>query len=346
MRFLKFGIITVVVAAIILLIVLFRPTRREATFFPMGGIPFKVVAYGRTMLAFDKDMIAVKKRVAELEALFDRLSDVSELNRLNHDAAVAPFRMSAEMGRIMALSRKWYRDSDGAFDPSIGPLVDLWKSAAKLGHLPSEHVISSARNRVGLDKISQVGADAIFFSRDGMGLDFGAIAKGLIDDEAAKVLQSRRVARGVVDAGGNALAFGEGRFSFGIQDPTASRRGQLMAKVDVPAGAVITSGNYERYVEINGERYSHIIDPRTGRPAENGLISATVIGGNGADADALATAIMVLGREKGIELLKRLGNFEAVLVEKTPQGFEAWISSSLDGKIVFTPPWADKVHSM
>ncbi len=344
MRFFKVGIVAVVVAAIVLLIVLFRPTRREAAFFPMGGIPFKVVAYDRTMLQFDTDMAEVRKRVAELESVFDRFNAGSELSKINKIAAVAPVTVSQDIEQLVELSRKWNKESDGAFDPTVVPLEDLWKQAAESGKLPEEGAVRAARAKTGLDKVSQAGNLRIFFAREGMGLDFGAIAKGLIADSVAKVLTSRGVARGVVDAGGNALAFGEGSFLFGIQDPTAAKRGVLIGTVDVRAGAVITSGNYERYVEIGGKRYSHIIDPHTGRPVDNGLLSATVIGGNGADADALATALMVLGREKGIALIKRLENVKAVLIEETPHGPEVWASASLGQNLKLDGEWSKRLH--
>lgn len=333
-------------AAIILMavyVVLFHASRREATFFPMGGIPFKVVAYDRTAFQFYKDMAAVKKSVAELELVFNRFNPESELARINREAAVRPFAMNPNMARIMAFSRKWQKESSGAFDPTVAPLVELWQGAGKTKQVPSEKMISAALSRVGLDKVSQAGVERIFFTHEGMSLDFGAIAKGFINDEIAELLKMRGVRRGVVDAAGNAIAFGDGQFQFGIQDPFAER-GRLLGTVNVKASAVITSGNYERFVEINGKKYSHIIDPRTGRPVDNGLVSATVIGSSGADADALATALIVLGREKGIELLKRLEKFEAILVEGSAPDFEIWISASLVHKLQLNLGQVERIH--
>ena len=189
----------------------------------------------------------------------------------------------------------------------------------------------------------EVADDGVSFAREGMALDFGAIGKGLILDEVANLLMRRRVARGVIDAGGNAFAFGGGKFRFGIQDPM-EERGRLMGAIDVSMGGVVTSGSYERYVTIGGKRYSHIIDPRTGMPVENGMIAATVVGGTGAGADALATTLMIVGRDEGIALIKRLGNYEALIVEEGDDGPVAWISTGLASRLMLTKSWSDRVR--
>ena len=291
--------VLVVIAA---LIIVMRPRRYEATLYPMGGIPFKMVIYGRNIFRFDADVGAVEKRVAELEAVFNRFNKGSELSRLNRQAAAAPFVVSDDMQRVLSLSRRWYQVSGGVFDPSVVPLIDLWNRAGESGMQPTADEVNAARSLVGLDHVSLVSGDRILFSTEGMGLDFGAIAKGWIVDAAVDLLKQRGVKKGLVEAGGDACAFGGGTFRFGIQDPTAKDR--LIGTVEVGKDAVVTSGHYERFMVIGGKRYSHIIDPSTGRPADNGLVSATVVGGSAADADALATVLMVLGLEEGMELVR------------------------------------------
>ena len=319
-----------------------EPARREATFFPMGGIPFKVVAYGRNEEEFAGDMAAVEQRVASLEERFNRFKSASELAAVNREAASGPVAISDDMRRIIALSREWHTASDGAFDPSITPLIVLWKDAEGEGSLPDAERLAETKGMVGLEMV-EVADDEVSFAREGMSLDFGAIAKGLILDEVANLLMRRRVARGVIDAGGNALAFGVGKFRFGIQDPM-EERGRLMGAIDVSMGGVVTSGSYERYVTIGGKRYSHIIDPRTGTPVENGMIAATVVGGTGAGADALATTLMILGRDEGIALIKRLGNYEALMIEEGDDGPVAWISTGLASRLMLTKNWSDRVR--
>lgn len=149
----------------------------------------------------------------------------------------------------------------------------------------------------------------------------------------------RGVGRGVIEAGGDAFAFGTGDFRLGIQDPNAKAGEKLMGVVTVSEGAVVTSGDYERYFEIGGKKYSHIVDPRTGHPADRGIVSATVIGGDAADADALATSIMVFGLEGGIALVKDLDGVAALIVKKTESGFDVWSSKSLVPHLELAPEW-------
>ncbi|MBN1282218.1 MAG: FAD:protein FMN transferase [Proteobacteria bacterium] len=342
LKVLSVAAIVAIFAILALLIVRSEPSRREATFFPMGGIPFKVVAYGRSAVEFDADMAAVKRRVEDLEQRFNRFKEGSELAAVNGLDPGSSLEISSDMQRIIALSREWHGASLGAFDPTVTPLIELWRESGREGRLPDASRIAAARSMVGFDKV-RVRGGKVRFARDGMSLDFGAIAKGLIADEVANLLMRRGVARGVIDAGGNGLAFGAGSFRFGIQDPM-KERGMLMGAVDVTMGGVVTSGSYERFVKIGGRRYSHIIDPRDGMPVENGMIAATVVGGTGAGADSLATALMVLGKDEGRRVVKSLEGYDAMLVEGGPLGPVVWVSANLASRLVLTKEWAERVR--
>jgi len=343
----KFGRIIAAALAVVFiaaLIYAFVPRRYEASFYPMGGIPFEVVVYGRNYIEFDKDFAAVENRVEELDRVFNRYSKTSEITRLNEDAASAPFWAGPDIEDAIKISEKWNRISWGAFDLSVAPLVDMWREAGKLGVMPSKGDITERMKAVGLSKINFVDNGMIKFSVNGMALDFGAIAKGYIVDQVVKTLKKRRVKRGIVNAGGDGYAFGEGTFRFGIQDPT-KRTGELIGTVEVSNGAVVTSGNYERYVEIDGKKYSHIINPRTGWPVEDDLVSVTVIGGSAADADALATSLIVLGKDEGISLLKDIHEFKALMVRKWGDEYSIWVSKELSGSVQLKPGWSEKVHT-
>lgn len=344
MRYLKFLILVLIVAAVVVVIALGRDQRREAIFYPFGGIPFKVVAYDRSNAEFDADMETVKARVAELEQVFNRYHSQSELARVNEQASVAPVGIGADMARVLAASAAWHKLSGGAFDPTVGPLIELWQHAGKVGALPSEEEIAATDGRVGFGEVIFSHDGRIMFAREGMMLDFGAIAKGFISDEVVRLLQNRGLKRGIVDAGGNAVAFGDGRFTFGIADPRFAGHDELLATVKAGKGAVITSGNYERYVTIGGKRYSHIIDPRNGRPVGGELVAVTVIGGEGMEADAMATALMVLGRERGMELLSRVPGVSVLFVERKNEDWEVWAPMPLQPELAFADRWADKVH--
>lgn len=323
-----------------------RTDRREATFFPMGPIPVKVVAFDRTIFQFHRDVETVRSRVDELARIFNRHDPGSELAELNREASTKSVPACPEMRELLELSREWRRKTGGAFDPTVGPLVDVWSEAGEAHELPTAAKLAEVRGRVGLPFVESSADGKIRFSRKGMSLDFGAIAKGAIVDEAAAVLLIRGVRRGLVEAGGDGVAFGPGTFQFGIQDPVAKAGAGIIGTIEAEAGAVVTSGSYERFIEIAGKRFSHIIDPRTGRPAENGIVSATVVGGAAADADALATALMVLPLSESIGLLKEQGAFQALLIRKGDGGaMEIRMSEALSPKVYLERRWAASVQT-
>lgn len=345
MKSLKLSIVIGLAIGVVVLLLVIREKQREAVFYPMGGIPFKIVAYGRSASEFRDDMAAVKERVFELERVFNRFDGTSELSRINGAETVAPLYVSPDLFSILLDSAKWHRLSHGAFDPSVTPLIELWKRSGQTGRLPADEEIATAKKRVGFEHISYTDDGRVLFTKEDMSLDFGAIAKGWIADEVAKLLKKRGVKRAIIDAGGNALAFGDGTFTFGIADPRFSGRKELMGTVKVSDGGVVTSGNYERFVTIGDKRYSHIINPETGRPVNNGLTAVTVIGGSASDADALATSLMILGKDRSIELLKEFPECEALLVANKDGVWHVFASASLLPRLRLAGPWADNVHS-
>lgn len=315
------------------------PHRHEATFYPMGGIPFKVIAYGRNYFQFDRDLAAVEGRVGRLRNIFDIHDEESELSILNEDASIGMFWPSEDISRVIEMSRRWHRNSGGAFDPSILPVLRLWKEAARRGVLPGDIEISDALQLVDLDRVESVDFGKLRFATAGMGLDFGGIAKGYIVDEAVAVLKSRGVVRGVIEAGGDAYAFGDGEFKFGIRDPTVKSADAIIGSVMVPEGAIATSGDYERYAEIGGRRFSHIVDPRSGWPVENEIASVTIIGGSAADADALATAVMVLGLGAGRDLIARLPEYRAVIIVRSGDGYDIYAFADIVSSLSLVDEW-------
>ncbi len=331
-------IVAILLAAAALSLRSYWPARREAVFYPMGGIPFRVIAYDRSASEFKRDLEAAKARVEALEGVFNPYRPSSEISRINNDAYSGAVKMSGDMARVLNAAKDWWERSDGAFDITVGPLIRLWKEAGEKGILPSEKQIKDAKVHVGMDNFFPPSTGGKFE------IGLGGIAKGYIVDEVVALLKERGVKRGVVDAGGNVLAFGDGKFRFGIQDPTARPGERLIGSVEVPAAALVTSGNYERFVEIGGRKYSHIIDPKTGTPIDNGLEAATVIAydDRSIDADALATALMVMGRERAVDLLRRERGFAGILVEKKDDKYILWVPETLMEEVHFEEPWADR----
>lgn len=342
----KIIIICAVAATVFFVVIYFRPSRHEGVFYPMGGIPLRVVTYGTKGAAFSKNMEAAQKRVADLEDVFSSHRPSSELSHINRDVGEGSFEMSPDMERVIAASKRWWEKSGGAFDVTVGPLIDLWREAGKTKRVPSASEITNSMRSVGMEKI-EIKDDQIKIKTKikNIELGLGGIAKGDVVDQVAVLLVSRGVKRGVVDAGGDVLAFGDGTFTFGIQDPTAKAGERLIGKIETVAGAVVTSGNYERFTVIDGKRYSHIIDPRSGMPVDNGLVSVTVTAPACIDADALATALTVMGRERAIELLRNEPAYEGILIEKSGDKYIVWVDSGLKDKVHFEEPWGNSIRT-
>ncbi len=319
----------------------FSPRRYEATFYPMGPIPVKVVAYGKNYLGFDKVMSQVEDKVRSLVKVFSAHDPLSELSKMNERAFSAPVDVGDDMARLISLSKKWNTITNGAFDPTIAPVISLWERAAKEGRIPSHQEISGAISVVGMRKVETVDGEKVHFAEQGLSLDFGAIAKGYIVDAAVEDMLSWGVSAGVVEAGGDAYAFGDRPLTIGIQDPF--EEGKLIGTIDIENCAAVTSGNYERYHEIGGKRYSHIYNPMSGLPVENSIVSVTVIGGSAADADAMATSVMVMGLHSGIQLSGKV-KLPCVIVERTGDLSVLWVASALADRVKLSDEWRSRVR--
>jgi thiamine biosynthesis lipoprotein len=257
---------------------------------------------------------------AAVEAAYTRLDDVnrlmsdyvddSEVGRINALEPGASLQVSRETFGCLEAARRVAEQTGGAFDVTCRPLVQLWKRAGKAGVLPSEEALAGVRARVGWQKLKLDPTERrVSLAVAGMQVDLGGIAKGFALDLAAEALREEGATGGLVDVGGDVVAVGtqpSGEpWRIGVQHPAA--KGLIekpIEKLSLADAAVATSGVQQRFVEIDGKRYSHIIDPRTGRPAEQAP-SVTVIAPDGATADAWATALSVLSVAEGQALLAR-----------------------------------------
>ena len=233
----------------------------------------------------------------------------------------------------MQKSADFSRLSGGAFDITIAPLTELWRSAAEVNSVPTEAEISEVRSKVGYEKlILDSNEMTVRFAVDGMKLDLGGIAKGYAVDMAVEAMQKGGAVGGMVDVGGDIRCFGlppKGKktWRIGLEDPTEPQGGDqtltagagtILLILKLNNAAVATSGGYRRFVLIEGKRYSHIMDRDTATSAE-GLSSVTIIAQNATDADALATAVSVMGPEKGLALIEIIPKTEAILIMPPPE---------------------------
>jgi thiamine biosynthesis lipoprotein len=219
---------------------------------------------------------------------------------------------------VILRSLFWAEKTAGAFDITIGPAQELWDFDAP--SLPSKDSIADAIKKINFRKI-QLEEQNIFLPVKGMRLNLGAMAKGYAVDKAIEILKKNKFKNAWINAGGDLKSIGkisdQLNWRIGLQHPRNSE--SLLASFSISGSAVATSGDYQKYFKQNGKRYHHILDPQTGYPATTGSMSVTVIAKNVMDADALSTAIFILGSEKGIALLNSLNNVEELIVNNNEE---------------------------
>ena len=222
-------------------------------------------------------------------------------------------RMEGDLARILEAAMDVSRAASGAFDPTLGEVVNLWGFGYDDPHLPGPEEIQHALDNAGYQRVP---AGECCSETQKIWFDLGGVAKGFAVDEAVSIFQEVGVKAGIVNAGGDLRSFGarpgRGYWKIGVQDPDNPQ--ELAGVLEVKEAAVATSGDYQRYFEEDGVRYHHILDPATGYPAHSGLRGTTVIASDCATADALATAAFVLGPEKGLALLEKWNGVEGLLI--------------------------------
>jgi len=339
------SIVFALAALLLIIIAIFRflgqPSRHDFEFFPMGGIPCKVVEYDISQKQFNEHTKLIENRVNELENIFNAYRKDSEVNLVNKKPAKEWINITPDMYAAIDKSLYWYKKTRHGFDITVMPLIKLWNESQKLDQMPTKMEIRNILRSIGSDNI-KISDGAIKHSlkleRKGMRLDFGGIAKGYILDQMSDLVESRGVKRFVISCGGDVIMKGKESFRVGVQEPGGTEK-DLMMILTLPPSSVVTSGHYERFFEINGKKYSHIIDPKIGKPVENNLKSITVIADNTTDADALATGIAVMGLEKTKAILKDLKGFQVVLLVENQGKYEILYSRPLSGKIEFKGKW-------
>jgi thiamine biosynthesis lipoprotein len=261
------------------------------------------------------------KRIDDLFTTYKEESPVWKINN-NSDTLI---KVDDEIYNLLVLCDSVTRLSDGCFDVSLDNLTKAWGFYTDNPLLPTKAAIDSALNSSGWNNI-QLKENQTIIRRKNVGLNFGAIAKGYAVDKAIDVLKKSGIKKALVNAGGEIKVIGND-WKVGIQHPRDERG--IVAVVKLNDMTVATSGDYEQYFEQDGIRYHHIIDPKTGYPAR-GLQSVTVINESNTFADALATAVFVMGKEKGMRLIENLNNTEAMIIDEEGKifyssGFEKFL---------------------
>lgn len=264
--------------------------------------------------------LCVESAFSALALVDKRMSDydaTSELSKVNQTGCEHPVAVSQELFEVLTTAVEYSKKTDGAFDVTIGPVVDVWRKAGENGLKPSDEELAAAQAKVGFKKlILDAENRTVKFAVEGMRLDLGGIAKGYAIDKAIEAMQTGGAVGGMVDVGGDIRCFGQHKdntqeWLIGLQNPQVE--GDLLLKLRLNDMAVATSGDYRRFVLIDGQRYSHIFDPALSTSAKQ-LTSVSIIAPTAMQADILATAVSVMGKEKGLKLIESTPNTEAIII--------------------------------
>ncbi|NLJ78897.1 MAG: FAD:protein FMN transferase [Tissierellia bacterium] len=262
-------------------------------------------------------------RLKEIEEAMSTTISTSDISSINKNAGIKPVKVRKDVYQVIKQAKVFAIATDGAYDPTIGPLVELWDVASKnreeVDSIPTEDEIKKAKDLVDYNDLELEDDGYVYLNRPGMKLDLGGIAKGYAADEVKSIFAEEGVKSAIIDLGGDIYAMGnkgKGKpWRVGIEDPFGAA-GSYLGVSDVEDKSIVTSGDYKRFFMYEGNRYHHIIDPDTGYPTNNEISSLSVISDKGVDGDAVATALFVLGIDKGTEILNNFEDVEVIFITK------------------------------
>lgn len=282
----------------------------------------------------DEDTLTMAmEEISRLEKILSVEQEGSDLYRLAEAAGKQWVDISPECQEVLTMANEYWRLSEGHFDITTGPLIDLWSIREGKGHYPTEEELKNTLPKISSEKL-KIGSGSAYLEDVGMKANLGAIAKGYIADQVKEKLVEAGVQHATIDLGRNLLFIGgkedESPFRVGVQSPF-DERGELANVLLVSGKSVVTSGINERFFEYQGVKYHHILDPFTGFPADVGVASVTIISEKSVEGDALSTTCLLLGVEKGLALIEGLPNVEALFIEKDGKqvmssGFAAYLA--------------------
>lgn len=253
--------------------------------------------------------------VKRIEYLLTEFSDTSQTALINQCSGIRPVSVDREVYDIIRRSKEISAITQGAFDITTGLLKKLYNFKGQQLNVPDEIKLSEALKHVGYKNISLLDGHRVYLTKPGMHIGFGAIGKGYAADKVKELLVKRGVTSGVISASGDLTAWGsrlDGKpWKVGIANPNDPDK--TIAWIPIKNSSVATSGDYEQYFELDGVRYSHSIDPKTGKPV-SGIKSVTVVSPNAELSDALATAVMIMGKEVGMHFIEQLPSTHCLIV--------------------------------
>ncbi|UZQ51202.1 FAD:protein FMN transferase [Clostridium kluyveri] len=287
----------------------------EKTFFALGTIN-TIVVYGSSC---EDALNSACRRILEIDYRMSAFKNDSDVMQINHYAGLEAQKINIDTFNLLKRALDFSRTSGGSFDITIRPLTELWGFGSKQNYVPERKMIEKILPLVNYkDVLLDDKKCTVFLKNKGQAIDLGGIAKGYAADEVKRVLLQYKIENALINLGGNIITMGHNptgaSWRIGIQNPL-SVRGQYIGRVSVTNKTVVTSGSNEQFFIKEGKRYHHIIDPRTGYPSKNELLSVTILCECSTDADAVTTALFVQDINKSISLLKSI-NAEAIFILK------------------------------
>ncbi|HZK33785.1 MAG TPA: FAD:protein FMN transferase [Bacillota bacterium] len=285
-----------------------------------------------------------KERILEIENMMSTTKPDSEVSKINANAGIRPVKVEEETFFVIKRALEYGQLTGGAFDITMLPVSLLWNITGDNPQVPDGGQISERLDLVDYRKVVVDQDERTVFLKDqGMMIDLGGIAKGYAGDEAMRILKEHNIEHAMINLGGDIITRGGKEngspWRIGIQNPRLEESDHdqgFVAAFDITDGAIVTSGDYERYIldiyEEEGIRYHHIFDPTTGFPAKSGVISVSIKGTSGIDSDALATCVFIMGVDEGLRLINTLDSVETMIITQDKkiyfsEGFENQVDS-------------------
>jgi len=282
------------------------------------GNRFEITVVGDDRLWADKRIDDAVEEIKRIEKLFTTFDESSQTNLINRNAGIAPVKVDKEMYDLIERSKKISTLTQGAFDITYGSIDKrLWNFDKTMTSLPDAQ---TAKQLVRLINYRNVILDekncTVFLKEKGMRIGFGGIGKGYAAEKAKSLLQQKGVKSGIINAAGDLTAWGHqpsGKpWTIGIADPNTTK--QAFSVLEITNTSIATSGNYEKFILIDGKKYSHTIDPKTGLPVR-GIKSVTIICPNAEIADAMATPVMIMGIKTGLDMLNQIKGIAGIVID-------------------------------
>ena len=289
------------------------------------GSKFELVAINKDPGSREDAIASAINEIKRIENLVSSWKPTSETSQINSNAGIKPVQVSKELYHLIERAIKVSKLTEGAFDISFDSIDHIWTFNGKEAKMPDSSIVSASIRKIDFNHIVLNPENQTAFLTDkGMKIGFGAIGKGYAANRAKLVMQAHNIENGLVNAGGDLIAWGNQEngdpWQIGIADPAKGK--EFIAWLNVSNMSVVTSGNYEKYVIIDGKKYGHIIHPKTGYPVE-GIKSVTLLSPDAELSDALATSVFVMGVPKGLELVNRLKNVECIILDEKNKLWES-----------------------